>query len=656
MTEMTLRTKPCGRCVANSTTETKHTSSNGQRLRPTPPPQKFGANVVSFSNSTISSTITTFTIALHGMFAFHFLFSIRYTRHPIKQQNNEKSHSKLFDSDTWERPMMFIWSPLILLLFCLIASTADLFFVPILSSLSAVLKLSPSVSGATLIALANGAPDFFCSIAGMSGVQQTDTIIGGFIGGTALIALCILGVVVIVAPYQSKRRLFLRDSLCLLATLVLFGGAIHCDTIHVAVGWAMFSIYGLYVLLVIFSKRIAKALPQTVRSLMSKTNLFDAKFRRRSLVLKTVKEGVPSESMLEMQSTKRDTQVVRELDLTSDEEDIDVADADAENPDTDGTDQNQHTGTLEVTATAKNGEDVAVDDFEEQAPSTTFLLRAAWTRVAGYFGFITEWSEQSYLGKAIVVIEAPFTLLRILTIPMLPEEPQHYHRALVVAALVASPIWVIWSFAKSFLVPIAVLKHVPVYVASLAIGFLSHFLLLPRDAAPQNRKVRGLLLSVSMACCASWIMLFANELLALLALVAGILGMSDEAAGYTVLAAGNSVPDLMVNVSAAKSGDVQAALTACFAGAIFNILCSFGAAIAVSGIDGMTVNGGFKYSFTFCFVLVGVLCVVIKTAASKYYLGKSTGIAAVCWYALFLFFAVWSGFQSLKPPGFILGK
>ena len=148
-------------------------------------------------------------------------------------------------------------------------------------------------------------------------------------------------------------------------------------------------------------------------------------------------------------------------------------------------------------------------------------------------------------------------------------------------------------------------------------------------------------------------MLFANELLALLDVISIVIGMSEEATGYTFLAIGNSVPDLMINVAAAKNGDNQAAITACFAGTIFNILCSFGVAICASGIGGMAVNGGLKYLFTYSFIVIGVLFIIIKSVIGKYYLGKATGIILILWYLLFLVVVIWGGIESFNAPWFI---
>ena len=235
-----------------------------------------------------------------------------------------------------------------------------------------------------------------------------------------------------------------------------------------------------------------------------------------------------------------------------------------------------------------------------------------------------------------------------------------YFKGLVVLTLICAPTLIVFSFQKSFLLPPSILVHIPLYVASLLFGVLSYlFLLSNKKVSPRNRYIRGFILSISMICCASWIMMFANELLALLDVIGIGMGMNEKAIGYTFLAMGNSVPDLMVNVSAAKNGDQQAAITACFAGTIFNVLCSFGVAIVFTGFKGMHVDGGLdgglKYTFTYLLLITGLLFVITKSILGRYYLGKLTGSIAIVWYTIFLFFVIWGGFESLNPPNFIMG-
>ena len=237
--------------------------------------------------------------------------------------------------------------------------------------------------------------------------------------------------------------------------------------------------------------------------------------------------------------------------------------------------------------------------------------------------------------------------------PEICTDESMYSREFITLSLICCPTLCFFSFYTSFLMPATALRHIPMYIGSLVFGAICYFCLLPKEGAPKNKFVIGFILFLSMICCSSWIMLFANELLALLDVISIVIGMSEEATGYTFLAIGNSVPDLMINVAAAKNGDYQAAITACFAGTIFNILCSFGVAICASGIGGMAVNGGLKYLFTYSFIVIGVLFIIIKSVIGKYYLGKTTGIILILWYLLFLVVVIWGGIESFNPPWFI---
>eukprot|EP00121_Abeoforma_whisleri_P013655 Awhi_evm1s12602 len=61
--------------------------------------------------------------------------------------------------------ILFLW---MFFLIFLLASTADTYFVPSMQEVSKDLKLSPALSGLTLMAFGNGAPDVFTAIAALN--------------------------------------------------------------------------------------------------------------------------------------------------------------------------------------------------------------------------------------------------------------------------------------------------------------------------------------------------------------------------------------------------------------------------------------------------------------------------------------------------------
>jgi sodium/potassium/calcium exchanger 6 len=73
-----------------------------------------------------------------------------------------------------------------------------------------------------------------------------------------------------------------------------------------------------------------------------------------------------------------------------------------------------------------------------------------------------------------------------------------------------------------------------------------------------------------------WIWLTANILIDLLDLFGILFKIPPILLGLTVLAWGNSVGDLMTNLSIAKKGFGEMAITGCIAGPLFNTLFGFG--------------------------------------------------------------------------------
>jgi sodium/potassium/calcium exchanger 6 len=75
---------------------------------------------------------------------------------------------------------------------------------------------------------------------------------------------------------------------------------------------------------------------------------------------------------------------------------------------------------------------------------------------------------------------------------------------------------------------------------------------------------------------ATWIDFIANHLVSLLDFMGIVLHIPGTIMGLTVLAWGNSMGDLSANMTMARKGLANMAMTACFAGPVFNILMGLG--------------------------------------------------------------------------------
>ncbi|KAJ5936358.1 Sodium/calcium exchanger membrane region [Penicillium verhagenii] len=85
----------------------------------------------------------------------------------------------------------------------------------------------------------------------------------------------------------------------------------------------------------------------------------------------------------------------------------------------------------------------------------------------------------------------------------------------------------------------------------------------------------------------SWIATIATEVVSLLKTFGVILDISDSLLGLTVFAVGNSLGDLVADITVARLGYPVMALSACFGGPMLNILLGIG----LGGLY-MTLNGG----------------------------------------------------------------
>jgi sodium/potassium/calcium exchanger 6 len=73
-----------------------------------------------------------------------------------------------------------------------------------------------------------------------------------------------------------------------------------------------------------------------------------------------------------------------------------------------------------------------------------------------------------------------------------------------------------------------------------------------------------------------WIAIIATEVVSLLKTLGVILNISDSLLGLTVFAVGNSLGDLVANITVARLGYPVMALSACFGGPMLNILLGIG--------------------------------------------------------------------------------
>lgn len=140
---------------------------------------------------------------------------------------------------------------------------------------------------------------------------------------------------------------------------------------------------------------------------------------------------------------------------------------------------------------------------------------------------------------------------------------------------------------------------------------------------------------------ATWIDAVADKLVALLEFLGVTLRIPNSIMGLTILAWGNSMADLSANVTMARKGLANMAITACFAGPVFNILIGLGAGFGVLGrirktdVNYVSLTPEITTGFVFCLANC-ILILFSGLAVNKGVIPAGYGYLAFGLYALYV--------------------
>lgn len=190
---------------------------------------------------------------------------------------------------------------------------------------------------------------------------------------------------------------------------------------------------------------------------------------------------------------------------------------------------------------------------------------------------IWENEENNAFEKFFLACELPLTFMRKLSICIPCDD--YYCRGLVAVSAALAPLWLgIYALIqyKSNLFwwggfpYIEILSFFSVIMGLLLIKFA------PVASEDMPLKISVPLAFLGFIVAATWIDAIADRLVKILTLFGVICRIPGSIMGLTVLAWGNSMGDLSANMTMAKKGLANMAITACFAGPVFNILIGLG--------------------------------------------------------------------------------
>ncbi|SNX86521.1 uncharacterized protein MEPE_05230 [Melanopsichium pennsylvanicum] len=163
-----------------------------------------------------------------------------------------------------------------------------------------------------------------------------------------------------------------------------------------------------------------------------------------------------------------------------------------------------------------------------------------------------------------------------------PEMRRSIRRFLILCQCISAPTFVTWAIASSSGAPKLGLKVATAAAAGVVTALLSFWAMRRKDAGKARYSDRTLSTFAMMRCSMGfivsvmWIMSIVDEVVSILQTVGIIVGLSDAILGLTVFAVGNSLGDLVANITIARLGHPVMAISACFAGPMLNLLLGIG--------------------------------------------------------------------------------
>ncbi|BAT89049.1 hypothetical protein LR48_Vigan09g001000 [Vigna angularis] len=185
----------------------------------------------------------------------------------------------------------------------------------------------------------------------------------------------------------------------------------------------------------------------------------------------------------------------------------------------------------------------------------------------------------------LYVLELPLYLPRRLTIPVVSEE--RWSKVYAVFSVILAPLLmsVLWRSTykngNSFFSKNLIVYGIGVLVGSI-LGVTAY--LTTKKVGPPKKFLFGWLAG-GFVMSVTWSYIIAQELVGLLVSIGYICGISPSILGLTVMAWGNSIGDLMTNLTMALNGGAegaQVAISGCYAAPIFNILIGLGLSLVTT--------------------------------------------------------------------------
>ncbi|KAJ8285600.1 hypothetical protein GJAV_G00028700 [Gymnothorax javanicus] len=484
---------------------------------------------------------------------------------------------------------VFIFVLWLLFLFVALGLTASKFFCPNLSAISTTMRLTHNVAGVTFLALGNGAPDVFSAMVAFSRPHTAGLAIGALFGAGIFVTTVVAGGVALVKPSKVASRPFLRDLIFYMAAVywTFFILYKHQITLLEALGYI--GLYLVYVMTVIISACIYNRQKQSINGSSRNSSSQIPDFRSSS---GDESGSYPSGS---------------------------IQDYDSE-----------------------------YEPLLPHAKTTTQIFLSSLNPIDR-----GKWRRKPRYWKAFKLMKLPIEVLMLLTVPVVDpdKDDRNWKRPLNCLHLVTVPLVCVLAFSSGKYGLHYIEGQFPVWALALITGLFLSAIVFCTTTNEQPPWYHFIFSILGFVVSAIWISTAASEVVSLLRSVGVIFNLSNTVLGLTLLAWGNSIGDCFSNITIARQGYPQMAISACFGGIIFNMLFGVGLGcllqlfhqqsvitVEPAGLLDWVLAGALGLSLVLSFLLVPLQC---------FQLGRPYGIFLMFFYIIFLLVALLTEFGKI---------
>ena len=491
------------------------------------------------------------------------------------------------------QPVGYIFLAVItFVVFSLLGTTADNFFVVQLETLSQNLKLSPTTAAITLLAIGNSAPDVFSDLAAV-GNSDFALALGELMGASMFLTTVVLAAVILYATQDGKEctvdKTPIRDILSFAVVLAaLFVFVVTGDKVTTDEALCIIGAYIIYVICVIVYEKKYGAPSDGARETSNSSLIWS----RRSTSSQSVLENGLETGLIKSHSS---VQAPEQITKAGEEE----------------------------TSSVQAPEQITKAGEEEMEDN---LIGLDWDSTASIYD------------KVVFIAEYPFSFLRWLSIPSADNSWSSRRRfmahvvpigATVIVYLDFSPMWTggtpydgfggfFWLFM----------------ILSYFVG-TAMFQLSKDDELP---KWSWVLVALAFLSTVAWLDLLGNECVAVLESIGVITGLTDTAAGHsilgvTLLAWANSIGDFVADTAVTKAGKPEMGVSSVFASPMLTCCLGIGISTLITcfqsgkGYVDTVLDSELSLSFVFMTIsLCSSLAVIV-----------GSGFKLPRWYAFYLF-------------------